>query len=190
MCLYKRLTTKNTMPYIPIANELPGIIGLLETYAETGTILKTLANALLNKHTEAFNKSERETVASYISYLNNCQFCYKSHSAIADCLWEQNGKTKEIIDNVKGDAHHTDKMTSMLCIAKKLHTSVQGVSHDDISLLCSLHHFTSQDINDFILIVSSFCMFNRYVDGLGTAHALTDEVYCSMGKKIAEHGYL
>ena len=189
MCLYKRLTTKNTMPYIPIANELPGIIGLLETYAETGTILKTLANALLNKHTEAFNKSERETVASYISYLNNCQFCYKSHSAIADCLWEQNGKTKEIIDNVKGDAP-TDKMTSMLCIAKKLHTSVQGVSHDDISLLCSLHHFTSQDINDFILIVSSFCMFNRYVDGLGTAHALTDEVYCSMGKKIAEHGYL
>ena len=64
------------MPYIPIANELPGIIGLLETYTETGTILKTLANALLNKHTEAFNKSERETVASYISYLNMDYFEY------------------------------------------------------------------------------------------------------------------
>jgi len=181
------------MPYIPIANELPGIIGLLETYTETGTILKTLANALLNKHTEAFNKSERETVASYISYLNNCQFCYKSHSAIADCLWNQNGKTKEIIDDIEGntDTHtHTDKMTSMLHIAKKLHNSVQGVLQDDISLLSSTYHFTSQDIHDFILIVSSFCMFNRYVDGLGTAHALTDEVYYGTGKKIAEHGYL
>ena len=189
MCLYTRLTTKHIMPYIPIVNELPGIIGLLETYTETGTILKTLANTLLNKHTDAFNKSERETVASYISYLNNCQFCYKSHSAIADCLCEQNGKTKEIIDNVKGNTH-TDKMNSILHIAKKLHNSVQGVLQDDISLLCSMCHFTSQDINDFILIVSSFCMFNRYVDGLGTAHALTDEIYYSMGKKIAEHGYL
>jgi AhpD family alkylhydroperoxidase len=179
------------MPYIPIVNELPGIIGLLETYTETGTILKTLANALLNKHTEAFNKSERETVASYISYLNNCKFCYKSHSAIADCLWKQNGKTKEIIDNVKANTNtQTDKMTYILHIAKKLHNSVQGISHDDISLLYSTYHFTSHDINDFILIVSSFCMFNRYVDGLGTAHELTDEIYYSTGKKIAEHGYL
>jgi hypothetical protein len=48
------------MPYIPIVNELPGIIGLLETYTETGTISKKLANTLLNKETEAFNKSEKE----------------------------------------------------------------------------------------------------------------------------------
>ena len=121
--------------------------------------------------------------------MNNCQFCYKSHSAIADCLWKQNGKTKEIIDNTKGDAP-TDKMTSMLHVAKKLHNSVQGVLQDDISLLSITCHFTSHDIHDFILIVSSFCMFNRYVDGLGTAHALTDEVYYSTGEKIAEHGYL
>jgi hypothetical protein len=48
------------MPYIPILHELPGIIGLLETYTETGTISKKLANTLLNKETEAFNKSENE----------------------------------------------------------------------------------------------------------------------------------
>jgi hypothetical protein len=33
-------------------------------------------------------------------------------------------------------------------------------------------------------------MFNRYVDGLGTIHTLDDEMYCGMGKKIAENGYL
>jgi hypothetical protein len=32
------------MPYIPVVNELPGIIGLLETYKDTGLILKNLAN--------------------------------------------------------------------------------------------------------------------------------------------------
>jgi len=177
------------MPYIPIVNELPGIIGLLETYTETGTILKKLANTLLNKETESFSKSERETVASYISYLNNCQFCYKSHSAIADCLWNQPGKTKEMIED-SNIVKPSDKLSYILFVAKKLHNSVQGIEQDDISVLYTKYHFTSQDINDFILIVSSFCMFNRYVDGLGTIHTLDDEMYCVMGKKIAENGYL
>jgi hypothetical protein len=177
------------MPYIPIANEFPGIAGLLNTYTETGSILKQLANTLLNKDTEAFNKAERETVASYISYLNNCQFCYRSHLVISDCLWKQNGKTKEIIDNSVNNTP-SDKMSYLLYIAKKLHNSVQGISHDDISLLYSMHNFTSHDVNEFILIISSFCMFNRYVDGLGTDHALNDEVYYTMGQKIVEHGYL
>lgn len=178
------------MPYIPVLHELPGIIGLLETYSETGCILKNLANTLLNKETDAFNKSERETVASYISYLNNCQFCYKSHSAIADCLWKQPGKTKEIIENSNIENHPSDKISYILFVAKKLHNSVQGVEQCDISLLYTNYHFTSQDINDLILIISSFCMFNRYVDGLGTFHALNDDAYYSMGNKIAEHGYL
>lgn len=161
------------MPYIPVSHELPGIIGLLETYTETGSILKKLANTLLNKDTEAFSKSERETVASYISYLNKCHFCYKSHSAIADCLWKQ-----------------TDKLTYILYVAKKLHNSVQGISQDDISLLYTNYHFTSEDVNDLILIISSFCMFNRYVDGLGTNHSQDNDMYIIMGKKIAEHGYI
>jgi hypothetical protein len=56
------------MPYIPIVNELPGIIGLLETYTETGTILKNLANTLLNKETEAFNKNEMESWNIFVKY--------------------------------------------------------------------------------------------------------------------------
>ena len=177
------------MSYIPVTGGLPGIIGLLETYTETGTILKHLANTILNKDTEAFNKQERETVASYISYLNNCQFCYKSHSATADCLWQQIGKTKELISNIESNTPY-DKITYILSIAKKLHNSVQGVEQHDISLFYSMYNFTSQDINDFILIVSSFCMFNRYVDGLGTIHNLDNETYYLMGKKISENGYL
>ena len=96
---------------------------------------------------------------------------------------------KEIIDNSVNNTP-SDKMSYLLYIAKKLHNSVQGISHDDISLLYSMHNFTSHDVNEFILIISSFCMFNRYVDGLGIDHALNDEVYYTMGQKIVEHGYL
>ena len=191
------------MPYIPIINNTPGIVGLLETYTDTGKVLRNLADILLNKNSNAFNKAERETVASYISFLNNCNFCYKSHSAIADCLWKKKGKTKEIINKIEkqnvssnndnngnnDNNDNNDKIETLLYIAKKLHASPQGIKQEDINLL-KVFDFTPDDINDLILIISSFCMFNRYVDGLGTFYSLDDEMYNTMGEKIACNGYI
>jgi uncharacterized peroxidase-related enzyme len=177
------------MSYIPLNNDFPGIIGLLETYDETGKILRSLADTLLNKNTHAFNKAERETVASYISFLNNCKFCYKSHSSVADCLWNTKGKTLALINECEKNDDKGEKMIILLRIAKKLHESPQGVKQEDIDSLKTFE-FTSNDINELILIISSFCMFNRYVDGLGTSNSLNDEMYSAMGEKIANNGYI
>ena len=38
------------MPYIPIINNTPGIVGLLDTYTDTGKVLRNLADILLNKN--------------------------------------------------------------------------------------------------------------------------------------------
>jgi alkylhydroperoxidase family enzyme len=143
----------------------------------------------LNKDSNAFKKEERETVASYVSFLNKCNFCYKSHSAVADYLWSSNGKTKEIITKIENENFSCDsKIERLLHITKKLHACPQGLSQEDINLLYNFD-FTSNDINDLILIISSFCMFNRYVDGLGTSNSLNDEMYSVMGEKIAINGY-
>ena len=74
------------MPYIPILHELPGIIGLLETYTETGTISKKLANTLLNKETEAFNKSEKGIMDVYC-FSNNiyCNVSGDTHFPFLYC---------------------------------------------------------------------------------------------------------
>ena len=47
---------------------------------------------------------------------------------------------------------------------------------------------TDDEIHDTVLIAAAFCMFNRYVDGLGTKPATKDE-YLSMGKRLAKKGY-
>lgn len=179
------------MPYIPIINNTPGIVGLLDTYTDTGKVLRNLADILLNKNSNAFIKAERETVASYVSFLNNCNFCYKSHSSIADCLWKRKGQTKEYIDKIETleETMSSSKIETLLYIAKKLHACPQGVKQEDIDLLFTFN-FTPDDINDLILIISSFCMFNRYVDGLGTFHALDDDMYNNMAEKIAINGYI
>ncbi|MBL7790273.1 MAG: hypothetical protein JNL75_10635 [Chitinophagales bacterium] len=46
---------------------------------------------------------------------------------------------------------------------------------------------SDEEIHDTVLVASAFCMFNRYVDGLGTTPAQVDE-YAAMGKRMTQ-GY-
>jgi hypothetical protein len=44
-------------------------------------------------------------------------------------------------------------------------------------------------IHDTVLIAAMFCMFNRYVDGLGTWAPRDPEAYAAVGARIATKGY-
>jgi alkylhydroperoxidase/carboxymuconolactone decarboxylase family protein YurZ len=48
---------------------------------------------------------------------------------------------------------------------------------------------TDKEIHDTVLIAAAFCMYNRYVDGLGTWAPQKNEDYMPMGRDIAEQGY-
>jgi hypothetical protein len=45
------------------------------------------------------------------------------------------------------------------------------------------------EIHDTVLIAAAFCMFNRYVDGLGTFAPPGTEPYAGMAEQIVAHGY-
>jgi hypothetical protein len=49
---------------------------------------------------------------------------------------------------------------------------------------------TDKEIHDTVLIAAAFCMFNRYVDGLGTWQPTDPEMYREMGKTMAHVGYV
>ena len=46
------------------------------------------------------------------------------------------------------------------------------------------------EIHDTVLISAAFCMYNRYVDGLGTWQPRDEELYRQRGKKTAREGYV
>jgi alkylhydroperoxidase/carboxymuconolactone decarboxylase family protein YurZ len=45
------------------------------------------------------------------------------------------------------------------------------------------------EIHDTVLIAAAFCMFNRYVDGLGTWAPANLEMYRERAGRLAEVGY-
>jgi alkylhydroperoxidase/carboxymuconolactone decarboxylase family protein YurZ len=83
----------------------------------------------------------------------------------------------------------SEKLKSLLHIADKVRISGRSVTEADIEAARQLGA-SDLDIHDTVLIAAAFCMFNRYVDGLGAATPDDPAFYALIGKQRAEEGYL
>ena len=175
------------MAHINLPDGYPGITGPMKAFPETTRPLNLLAEALLQTETKTFSKAERETVANYVSYLNDCQFCSESHAAVADFLWDKQ-VSKKIWENIENAP--SSRLNALLRIAAKVQKSGKQVTKADVDIAMNLGA-TERDIHDTVLIAAAFCMYNRYVDGLATfAPPRNDPGYKEIGKRLATTGYL
>ncbi len=176
------------MAHIKLNNEnLPGIVGLLDYSPATAKPLTDLANALLVADS-TLTKTEREIIAASVSYWNGCHFCHTSHAAVA---MAHAGASISFIDDIKKglpDTEVSDKLRALLNIAHHVQQDGKKVTAADIDA-ARLTGATDKEIHDTVLIAAAFCMYNRYVDGLGTWAPEPKEAYVEMGEDIASRGY-
>ena len=176
------------MAYIKLLNEeLPGISGLLTNNPLTALPLLNLAETLL-RGPSTLTSGERELIASYVSHLNDCHFCHTSHGAAAAAHL---GCDLNIIDDIKQNFAQTEispKLRALLNVAAKVQKGGKHVTKVEIEA-ARKEGATDEEIHDTVLISAAFCMFNRYVDGLGTWAPKENEAYREMGQKLAFLGY-
>ena len=176
------------MAYIKVEEGVPGIRSLALFRPETGKHLYDLAQILLRGESP-LSEAERELIAAYVSYRNNCTFCWNSHAAAARCLF---GDDKNIVDQVLKDMQRSnvnDKMKALLNIAARVQVLGKEVKPEDIKAARELGA-NDREIHDTVLIAATFSMFNRYVDGLASFTPTDQEEYNAMGKRMAEKGYV
>jgi len=75
-----------------------------------------------------------------------------------------------------------------LNIAGKVQKGGKHVTEDDIAR-AKQQGATDKDIHDTVLIAAAFCLFNRYVDGLGATTPTDLSTYPPRAKQVAEGGY-
>jgi len=175
------------MAHINVEKNIPGIRSLVLFRPETGKPLYELAQVLL-RGASILSEAERELIAAYVSYRNDCMFCMKSHAAAARCLF---GAEKNLVDEVLNDMQQSnvsDKMKALLHIAGKVQILGKEVKPEDITAAGALGA-TDKEMHDTVLIAASFSMFNRYVDGLASFTPSDEAVYEEMGKRMAK-GYV
>jgi uncharacterized peroxidase-related enzyme len=167
--------------------QFPGITGPMHYRPETGKPLNELAEVLLRgPHT--LSRGERELIAAHVSGLNECVFCCSSHSAFAAA---QLPEGMALVEQVRADpetAAVSDKLRALLRIATAVRDDGRKVT-DSLVADARAEGATDLEIHDTVLIAAAFCMFNRYVDGLGTLAPAEPERYAAMAQRIVSEGY-
>ena len=132
---------------------------------------------------------ERELIASYVSSGNECYFCTQSHAAAARAHY---GEQRRLVDQVLADlqtAPVSAKMKALLAIAEEVRRDGRLVQPADIDR-ARAEGADDKAIHDTVLIAAAFCMFNRYVDGLGTWAPTDPAAYEETGVRLANQGYV
>jgi uncharacterized peroxidase-related enzyme len=176
------------MAYIPTREDLPGIRGLFAFRPETARPLSELVEVLLHDKS-TLSPGERELIATYVSSQNDCRYCQTIHGATAAA--HLNGD-EELVRSVKSDferAEVSPKLKALLAIAGKVQKGGKQVLPEDIAR-ARAEGATDLEIHDTVLIAAAFCMYNRYVDGLGTWAPDGMDWYRDRGRKVAEGGYV
>jgi len=119
------------MPHIKLPEGLPGIRGAMAFRPESAKPLNELAEILLHQP-NSLPAGDRELIATYVSYLNDCYFCQTAHGAIAAAHLNDN---EELVKRVKADFQHADisaKLKTLLVIASKVQKGGKYVTAEDV----------------------------------------------------------
>lgn len=175
------------MPHITIPEGLPGIRGPLSLRRDVAKPLAAFMEVLM-RDANALSRGERELIATYVSYRNDCFFCENAHGAVAQHYLNCD---VDFIRHVKEDFNNTDlsrKMKSLLAIAASVQRSGKDVTSEQIEK-AKKEGATDIEIHDAVLIAAAFCMFNRYTDGLDTWAPTDSRFYIERAPDVAEKGY-
>jgi uncharacterized peroxidase-related enzyme len=176
------------MAYIELPEGLPGIRGPMAFRPETAKPLNEFAEILLRSDDNTLSRADREVIGTYVSYLNDCFFCQNAHGGLAQHYLQCD---MPFVDNIKANpeaAPISDKLKALLAIAASVQKGGKYVTQQQVDRAKGLGA-TDREIHDTVLIAAAFCMFNRYVDGLGTSAPQDRMFYVNRAPARAAEGY-
>ncbi|GAB4051689.1 carboxymuconolactone decarboxylase family protein [Spirosoma litoris] len=178
------------MPHIPLPDGVPGIRSLVMYRPDTGQHLYDLAQALLRSGSpdSTLSDAERELIAAFVSKQNQTAFCMNSHAAASRYLYADQRDLVDLTLDDPAAAPISAKLKALLSIAGHVQTDARTVSNDLVAA-ARAEGATDGDIHDTVLIAASFCMYNRYVDGLATLTPTDPAAYEAMGERMGTLGY-
>lgn len=176
------------MAHIPVPDGAPGIRGLMMTHPEQTRPMNEIANALLHADS-TLTQGEREIIGAYVSNGNHCKYCATVHTAIAAHQMSGDYSIVHAVLQDPSTAPITPKLKALLAIADKVREGGLNVTAEHVDA-ARREGATDVEIHDTVLIAASFCMFNRYVDGLATWAPDDLDVYDAIGRQRAVEGYL
>jgi uncharacterized peroxidase-related enzyme len=175
--------------HIELGNDGPGIRGLFAYRPETAGPVTELCEVLL-RGDNTLSRGERELIAAYVSRLNECDFCANSHAVCASLQLPEGAEhVAQVLAGAAGATLVSAKLSALLDIAGLVQLGGRMVTQEAVAKARAAGA-TDVEIHDTVLIAATFCMLNRYVDGLAAPTPDDPAQYAAMGDRLVQQGYL
>ncbi|MBL4758266.1 MAG: carboxymuconolactone decarboxylase family protein [Rhizobiales bacterium] len=155
-------------------------------------INKAASRHLVNFHHEVLRAPgpltdvERELIATYVSGLNGCKYCYGTHSAGV----VEYGIKREVLDAMFENLETSGvdpKMVPLLKYAGILTQDMTAISEEDAQAVYAAG-WSEDALHNAILVACTFNFMNRLLEGHGVIG--NPALYEVRGKMLTETGYI
>lgn len=172
------------MTYLPSLPEDASLVAVLHLYAQTYRQLLGFHQVAM-RGPSPLTAAERETIAAYVSGLNDCRFCYGVHSATATALGVPAGAVGAALDDIDS-TEVPERLAPLLRYARKLTLAPSSLTAGDAQAVFDAG-FEERALHDAVAVCALFNMMNRLVDGLGIVG--DERLFGESGRILAEAGY-
>lgn len=152
------------MPFLPSLPETSHLSDLFRQFPRGVAPLMEYTDALLRDEGE-LTKAERELIATYVSSLNACTFCYGAHKIYAEAFGIDGAMIEALVadvDSVSG----LDKLKPILHYVKKLNFLPGKIVQSDAQAVFNAG-WTEEALYEATQVCALFNMMNRIIEGAG-----------------------
>jgi len=128
----------------------------------------------------------RELIAAYTSWTNDCQFCWRSHAAVAAEMLGSEELVRGVLNDLESSAL-PESEKALMRFAGKMTKELPEMKEEDVAELRD-HGWNDEAIYYVIMVVSLFNFYNRWITTSGV-HPVSDEAHRLHGKRLALSGY-
>jgi len=128
----------------------------------------------------------RELIAAYTSWTNECEFCWRSHAAVAAEMLGSEELVRSVLNDVESSPL-PEAEKALMRFARKMTKHLPEMAEGDVTELHGLG-WSDEAIYYTIMVVALFNFYNRWITTSGV-HPVSDEVHRMHGKRLALSGY-
>lgn len=128
----------------------------------------------------------RELIAAYTSWTNDCQFCWRSHAAVAAEMLGSEELVRSVLNDLEG-SQLPEREKALMRFAQKITKNLPEMKEEDVAQLRDLG-WNDEAIYYTVLVVSLFNFYNRWITTSGV-HPVSEEAHRLHGKRLALSGY-
>ena len=143
------------------------------------------ASQRIMRSKSSFSFAEKEMMAAYVSGLNSCQFCFGSHLEVAKQFGVNQGRIKDLLDDVD-TAYVAEQIKPVFKYLYKLTKQPSTIVDSDAQAVYKAG-WSEQDLHEAILVGCLFNFYNRLLDGHGVKGS--SAIYKLGGEVLYKRGY-